>query len=56
MSHDSLFAFSGTVVAAAVSVLRMLMYCSLHSGFSQATATGSEEPIVLRAKNKHDAA
>jgi hypothetical protein len=56
MSHDSFFAFSGTIIAAAGSILWMLMYCSLHSGFSQATATGSEEPIVLRAKNKHDAA
>ena len=56
MSHDSLFAFSGTIAAAAVSILWLLMYCTLHSGFSQATATRSEERSVLRAKNKHDAA
>ncbi|MCA9008160.1 MAG: hypothetical protein KDB01_00365 [Planctomycetaceae bacterium] len=52
MSHDSLFAFSGTIAAAAVSMLWMLMHCTLLSGSSQATATRSEKRMVLQPKNK----
>lgn len=56
MSHDSIFAFSGTIAAAAVSMFWLVMHCTLVSGSSQARASRADGRIVLRAKNKHDAA